>query len=154
MQINSVSTQSNFGLSKGGIINTIFDAAKRTAQKQANTNPAIIDETNQLINRIQKRAPFSTLQTTGADFFIEKTGKKYYMTDIVPGEGLINSLKNLDIKLKQFDKNVKAGKLANLKEFVPPSSNQNPPIMVRINPDSDLGQRLKAALDFAKNKKS
>ena len=154
MQINSVSAQSSFGLKKGMIISNIFDAAKRCAISESAVNPEIINTTNSLINRIQKRAPHCVLNTTGADFYLSKSGKNFYMTDIVPGKGLINSLKKLDIKLAEFDNAAKSGKLANMEKFVPPSAPKHPPIKVRINPDSDLAKRLSDALSIAKTKKN
>lgn len=151
MQVISVSNaNTNFGLKKGGIINIIFDSARRNAQRQAAKNPAIVAETDRLLRRIQKRAPHSILQTTGADFYLERAGREYYMTDIVPGKGLINSLKNLDIRLEQFDKDVKAGKIAVMGTPIKKAQPQpKPPVRATINmtemdPNSPGTQRLRS----------
>jgi len=153
MQINSVSN-TNFGLKKGPCIDIIFNAAKKVAKRQSAKNPQIIEETNILLNRIQKRAPKAILQTTGGDFRLAKAGREYYMTDIVPGEGLINSLKNLDIKLKEFDRDVKAGKISNLGTPIQTSETKSIPIIniTEIDSNSNLGKLVKKALELRKNK--
>lgn len=151
MQINSVSA-TNFGLKKGACIDIIFNSAKKVAKRQATKNPQIIEETDKLIKRIQKRAPKATLQTTGGDFRVTKAGKEYYMTDIVPGEGLINSLKNLDIKLKEFDRDVKAGKISNLGTLIQTSETKSFPMIniTEVEQNSNLGKLIKKALEIRK----
>ena len=152
MHVNSVSKSPSFGLKLGGVTNIVFDAAKKCANKEAGTNPEIIDFTNNLIKRIKRRAPHSILNTTGADFYLEQGTKKYYMTDVVPGAGLIDSLKRLDISLAKFDKEAKSGGVKSISEFTPPRISSHPPIMVKINPDSELGTLIKNALNIRKSK--
>ena len=90
------------------------------------------------------------------DYILEKTknGKEYYMTDIVSGEGLINSLKNLDIKLKEFDRDVKAGKIKDLGTPINKSETKSLPIIniTEVDSNSNLGKLIKKALELRKNK--